>query len=170
MDTKYFTDFFNILVNDCSEGAKVWVEQSTDASKRAYIRTVFSFIEGNSYRMKQLWLDCHNKGVIQLDVRQLIDINEVKIDKNGKAKVSKLSFKESIKSSFSIPSKKFNINNPLKTNGNDWSNFNEALKIRHRLTHPKTVEDLDVTDQDMLIIENACEFYREATMELFRRM
>ncbi|MUJ39655.1 hypothetical protein [Aliivibrio fischeri] len=163
-------EFFSILLDDCREGAEVWAEQLTDASKRAYVRTVFSFIEGNSHRLKLLWLECHKEGYIKLSEKELNCINGFKIEEDGQKKIIKSAFKDSIKSSFSIASNAFNIKNPLITTGDDWRNFSRALEIRHRLTHPKTIEDLDVSIQNMQVVESACEFYRKATIELVTKL
>lgn len=40
------------LIDDATEAAKAWVEGDTPYSRRAYVRSAFSFMEGVTHMMK----------------------------------------------------------------------------------------------------------------------
>jgi len=170
VDTKFYSEFFEALVNDCSEAAKIWGQEQTPYSRRAYVKTVFSFIDGNTYRLNQLWLDSHNEGYFLLQQKQIDQLREYKVNELGKKTVLKMTFFDSVKLSFSIPMKVLNIESSLNTNCEDWQRFRRVVDIRNRLTHPKSVSDLEVTLDEMKLVEVAADFYRKATISLMRRL
>ena len=49
---------------------------------------------------------------------------------------------------------------------NGWSEFQKAVRIRHRLTHPKTSADLHVTDADLRSFRKAGEWFFDIANEL----
>ena len=162
MEQTEIAEFFNLLVSDCCKAAALWDEFDDDFSKRSYVRTVFAFIEGNTYRLKQICLLIHSHKIYGLTEKQIHKVLEVK--KDGKKVIVPTT--ENIELSFELYSEMFNVENPLDTRGQDWLNLKLALEVRHRLTHPKSVEDLMLSSEDMAIVGLACNYYREATCKL----
>lgn len=39
--------------------------------------------------------------------------------------------------------------------GSDWKNFNDAIAIRNRITHPKSIPDLTLSEHDIAAVKNA---------------
>ena len=170
VDIKYYADFFDVLVTDCREAAEIWGKECTPYTRRAYVKAVFSFIDGNTYRLNQLWLDCHQVGSFTLTKAQINKLLGYKFGEDGSKVPLKSSILDSVKLSFSVPSKAKGIDNPLNTIGNEWCTFKKAVRIRNRLTHPKSVNDLEVSLDEMKIIESASDFYRQSTMALVQRL
>jgi hypothetical protein len=170
MDIKYYSEFFDVLVCDCSEAAEIWGDKCTPYTRRAYVKAVFSFIDGNTFRLNKLWLDCHEMGHFALNQKQVNQLRGYKFGEDGNKIVLKSSILDSIKLSFSVPSKAKDIDNSLNTIGNEWNTFQEAVSIRHRLTHPKSVDDLEIPLHEMKVIESAADFYRLSTMSLMQRL
>jgi len=170
VNIRYYADFFDVLVADCREAAEIWGKECTPYSRRAYVKAVFSFIDGNTYRLNQLWLDCHQAGVFALTKLQINKLHGYKFGENGRKLPLKSSILDSVKLSFSVPSKARGIDNPLNTIGNEWCIFKEAVRIRNRLTHPKSVNDLEVSLDEIKIIESACDFYRQSTRALMQSL
>ena len=54
-----------------------------------------------------------------------------------------------IKFAFAAIARAYPVNYTLKTDGKGWNAFQAALKTRNRITHPKTVNDLKLTDDEV---------------------
>ena len=112
--------------------------------------------------MKKMCLLAHKNGFKELSETQLNFI--LSQTKNGKAK--KIGVEENIKSTFKIFAEIFDINHQLNTSDESWQKFISALKIRHRLMHPKSPSEFHISFEDMVLIEEASSFFRESTIEL----
>jgi hypothetical protein len=128
--------------------------------KRAYVRAVFAFIEGIAYMMKIQALkkcpECFNNAEIAILSEEVYALN----NKNeAVSKTLKLNTTQNIIFSFKSLAKSENIEDKFDTSNNGWRLLNEALKIRHRLTHPKSVEALNVTIEEMRVMGEALGFY-----------
>ena len=54
--------------------------------------------------------------------------------------------------------------------GNDvYGSLQKALKIRHRLTHPKGLDDVIVTDEELEVVNHAFEWYRLTLLGAFKQ-
>lgn len=69
--------------------------------------------------------------------------------KNGKAK--KIGIEENIKATFKMFAEIFDINHQLNTSDESWQKFISALKIRHRLMHPKSPSEFHISFEDMVL-------------------
>ena len=49
---------------------------------------------------------------------------------------------------------------------NEWANFQQAVKTRHRITHPKSEKDLTITHPDMIEIRHALWWFFEAMRKI----
>jgi hypothetical protein len=47
------------------------------------------------------------------------------------------------------------IEMPLNTQSKEWIDFLEAIKIRHRLMHPKKPDDLSINQEELLAVNRA---------------
>jgi hypothetical protein len=55
----------------------------------------------------------------------------------------------------------------------DWKNFNDAIAIRNRITHPKSIPDLTLSERDIAAVKNALLWLFDvvvATMEKLKLM
>jgi hypothetical protein len=52
---------------------------------------------------------------------------------------------------------------------NGWNEFKKAVRIRNRITHPKSASDLDISDEDTKTVEAASEWFQGVVHELGRR-
>jgi hypothetical protein len=52
-------DFFYLLLDDVLAATTAWKDEQSEFTMRCYIRSVMSFIEGNTFRFKQVSLWVH---------------------------------------------------------------------------------------------------------------
>ena len=61
--------------------------------------------------------------------------------------------------SFDAYGRAFGIDGALDISDNRWDSLKRALKIRHRITHPKNLTDLVISNQEWQLIENAKDWF-----------
>jgi hypothetical protein len=133
-------------------------------ARRGYIRAGFALIEGEIYWFKgvlQRWLldDFHATGQINVTAFSLLDDNSYTPQANGRVESlpQRMSFRNHCAFVLRAASDLVGHDSEKLFSDNGWNTLKKALEIRHRLTHPKKPEDLDVSDSDIF---NMREGYR----------
>lgn len=54
----------------------------------------------------------------------------------------------------------------LNIGNSKWDDFKKSLTVRDRLMHPKRVEDLEVSDEEMDRLQRAYDWFTAATLEV----
>ena len=149
---KEIRDMAQILGQDCADQYLIIQNDDNQMYRRAYVRSVFAFIEGILHRMK-LTASHLGRSLRTLSVEEIVVINEVALDVNSKGEVvSKpvfIKFLNNVRFSFRIYSKSFGSSFELSLGGNGWQKLQECVKVRDRLMHPKATTDLEVTDSEV---------------------
>lgn len=117
--------------------------------RRALIRSIFSFIEGCCFRLKQdalVFCNEFSPGEISLLKEKTYILNARGIVEEKEAY---LKAKHNLKFAFKAYAKAFNADFELKVNSEGWKSYLYALKIRNRIIHPKGFLDLVIKDKDM---------------------
>jgi hypothetical protein len=148
---KELSDMAQVLGQDCTD---LYVEtQRNNGSmyRRAYVRSVFAFIEGITYRMKRTAAHFSRlTDTLQLAELILIDERNFDIDDKGEvvARPAFIKFKNNVKFSFKVYSKSVGSSFELSLGGG-WQKLLNAVKVRDRLMHPKASSDLEVSDDEV---------------------
>lgn len=58
----------------------------------------------------------------------------------------------------------------LDCGGEGWEGFKKAIKVRHRVTHPKCADDLDVTDDELICVWEAFGWFMLSVVEFQAHM
>ena len=126
--------------------------------KRNFVRTFVAVIEGYSHCLRQIaaiGLECEDPNL--LEKKQQVLISEDKFDACERIKFT-------LRSSYRL----FELH-PLPDFGTEnWENAKEGLKWRHRLIHPKTPTDLEITPETwerinyglIWLFEQHCNFFQ----------
>src|SRR5690242_15704625 len=164
-----FTDTSDTVIVDivCSSILAGKAGQQDDPAnqaftRRTYVRTVFAAMEAMVYGMKQVSLFVHSHFKAKLDQDELDLLTETKVYGNGKQDVWYPAFKDNVKGTFKAFAKAHGFD--CKTDfGNDgWNKFLQAAEIRNRVTHPKSVKDLSLSDDDMNKVQQAVDWFNPA--------
>lgn len=151
-----------ILGRDCYDLYLAVEKQGHQVHKRAYVRSVFAFIEGVLYRIK---ITAAHYGVLRgnLSPQELVVLEDMKLDIDSKGKVSSKPlyppFLNNVKFTFKIYSKTADSTFQLSTGGAGWQSLCDALKVRNRLMHPKEIIDLEVTDTEIETTKKAVDWF-----------
>ena len=182
------------LLSDFRSADSQLKQNSSQYHRRQFTRTVFALVEGvcSIYRQKakaaiQMDLSCRSHNLLankdkaehhqkQYDeikdcYHELVMLSETVFTPDDSGKMveqpQRISFINSV--AFSIRSwskhmRYFDCSHFFADNG--WNQFRKAVKIRDRITHPKSIKDLTISDTDLTIIEHGCEWFILANHEI----
>ena len=118
-----------------------------------YVRSAFATIEAWIYVMKQIALRSHpdpNCRTISEAERAFAQEQEYKLTDQGDVETrrTKISLAPNLRFAFKLLSKACSVPFELDLSGSESQSFKRAIKIRDRITHPKTVSDINISDED----------------------
>ncbi|MDH5217575.1 MAG: hypothetical protein OEX19_07760 [Gammaproteobacteria bacterium] len=143
--------------------------------RRTYVRALFAYLEGFAYMTRQFAIEMDQItykrfGVMDWDRHFLLHDEIPSIGNNGKItkQSNRVSFIDhfafSLKAHADVVGYKGDI---LADNG--WQSLKGALKIRHRLTHPKKSVDVQVTDEDIQLCKSGYNWFSKLIVITFRK-
>lgn len=162
---------FCALVDDVIEASKTCEQREDEFSKRSYVRTVFAFVEGIIQVMKSsaiLFDELNNPPLLNADEVALLKEKESRITNAGEVKSmkSKISLLPNLQFALRTYARVIGHAVDLDKSSSGWQSLVKAVNIRDRLTHPKTLEDLHISDGDVSTVERAMIFFRDTTGQL----
>lgn len=155
-----------------------WAEEALERednqfTRRAYVRSLFSLIEGSIWVLKQtvLHAPASNGNVKRISAAEYALLSDKTYDlkSNGQPKeqVKFLKLPENFRFTFSVLEKYFKTELDLGVGTTDWNNFLEAQTIRNRITHPKASFEFEVTDSEIIICKETCSWFNELIAVFF---
>lgn len=127
-------------------------EPESEEIRRIVIRSLFSIIEGMCYRMKVNAFLIGRLREIEFTKEELAMINEETyyLNEKGEARIRDFfpSLKSNLRFAFKILAKVFKSDFELVIENAGFENFQKAIDIRNRITHPKGIKDLDISQND----------------------
>jgi hypothetical protein len=159
---KELTRMSTILTRDIEMCIKAFSTEDSQFWRRTIIRTTFALIEGNTFRMKQLVFTLNKTKLLSNAEIALLNEEAYDLNEKGEAYVQTkyINITRNIKFAFQVFARAFGSNYSLKVDDNGWDCFRKSLKVRDRLTHPKKIGDLDVTEQEVNDILIALQWYK----------
>jgi hypothetical protein len=158
-------------LDDVHEARRRLDASSLQFDRRAYIRAVSASVEGLIFEFKQVALVAHEAGVVTLAPEEVAILREETYDlaENGRPVIRK-------KLSSLLPTLRFVI--PLfgrtlgvqyepAVDGAGWQAFRQAVEIRNRVTHPRSLEDGQVSEADLEVVHQANQWYEDVLKGLF---
>ena len=82
---------------------------------------------------------------------------------NGVAyiKKAKLKTSDNFRFTFSLLYEKMELNRQFNASGNGWQSYLKSLEVRDRLTHPKSLDDVFVKNDERVALAEAMRFLVE---------
>lgn len=140
-----------ILVEDVSRSIGRHREEESASSKRNLIRTIFAAIEGIVWIYREFVQNSLSDLEILTEQERAALAERIwSVSETGKISGSPrfISLAASIRLATRMAQR---ANNQVDVDfGNPaWMSFKLAIRTRHRITHPKTLPDIEVSDQDV---------------------
>jgi hypothetical protein len=147
----------SILAEDVIAAVLRMDADNSPAARRDFIRSVFAAIEGIvwTYRMHVVELAQETDA---LDAETLSALSETSFSVNEHGKIHKQARFISLVAMIRLVTRiaeRFAPGLHIDFSTSGWADFKSALAIRHRLTHPKSLSDLDVDDASVHVAWNA---------------
>ncbi len=140
----------------------VFSKATSQTACRAYVRAVFALIEGGIFGLRQLALN-FGKQSNTLTPAEFGLLQEKGYDVNEKGQVVEstkhIRFVNNIKFVFTTHARVYGVTFKLDVQDPGSHALVEALKVRHRITHPKKADELSISAQELKLAKEAAEFY-----------
>lgn len=162
MDSKGY-DRFESLWPLLAEDAKVAIKQAdedpTPFNRRSAVRAVFAGIEGATFIAKSMVLSRfpeHRKFFRDAEIALLKD-EQYTLNSKGEAYAQPkyLRTDENFRFAIHMFMRGMPAEPELDLNSEGWQSLKRALMVRHRVTHPRDVSDLDISDAEFCDVKNA---------------
>ena len=137
------------LFQDVGEAQRQLAAADSQYCRRAYVRAVFASVEAFLFWMKHQALIEHQR--FSAGELSMICEENYSVDATGKllAQPKFIPLDHNFRFVASVYLHRDHL--PLAVDWGDsgWADFRTGLKVRHRLTHPKSGRDLEVSDDDL---------------------
>lgn len=149
--------FLRILAYDIVLSSRRMAADDSQAARRDFVRTVFAAIEGWLWEYKQI-VEGTIRDVRDITPSEAAALSELRytISDTGKLREQARSFPLATMFRFVTRLVEDEFGHQIVDfSSPEWLNFQQATLIRNRVTHPKNIEDLHLTDHDISIIQSS---------------
>ena len=135
--------------------------------RRIFIRSLISGLEAFCFRLKQD-ATCFNR--FSNSEMQFIDEVAYRLQDNGSIQERNLRLPPdtNLNFSFEIISQTLNIDFRPDNSDVGWNNVLHSIILRNRITHPKGISDLEVTDNEITRALNAARWYVSTIQRVYK--
>ena len=162
---------YRILSADMDAVVAYGKANSTAFAHRTLVRTFFSLVEGLAFQLRQVTLATLEPYVGRLSVAEIALLREERYTLNSKGQTEAMeNFQRA------LPNMLFTLRTYVRNHGasfapdvshRGWQAMQRAVAIRNRITHPKSVEDLSLSDEDQQLLVDASLWWKRTLMDMF---
>jgi hypothetical protein len=155
-----------------SHDIQATVNGEEEAILRLYVRAVFALIEALVEQHKQILLQLVDRKKITLapGVCEALSERVYVVKDNGTVaeREQYITLQRKLRAVCRAAGEGFGEALVVDFGGCDWESFRAAVAVRDRLTHPKTLEDCEVDEEDLKEVDRAESWYRGLHNEFVR--
>lgn len=143
--------YFHILIGDVVAAKERLQINDSPTHRRELIRTIFAAIEGLHWRLKQDVLSRGSRSrLLSPHEHAALQEETYNVDERGGVRSSPrfIPLVSSIRLVIEIV-KRYQTDYQVDLNHQGWTNLRATVKIRNRLVHPKRLEDLLISEQEV---------------------
>ncbi|MBN7796294.1 hypothetical protein [Parahaliea mediterranea] len=155
--------FVHVLIGDVIRSSDILSKEDSDYQRRLTVRAIFAAIEGlftvAKSGMTSLPLNPAEASVLKEESYEVGERGNIRI------RTKYIPLERNLKAIVRIvrrvrPAYELDFNHP------GWSSLVRALEVRHRLMHPKRLEDLSVSDSEMVDAQRGFNWFLAFTIEV----
>jgi hypothetical protein len=143
-----------------------------ETNRRFYIRAVFALVEAFVEQHRRLLVELAEHGMITLPAKKLQRLREIKELKLPDGTVEEqeqyLQLFDKIKELYKAAGVGFGRSLKVTFGDKGWVLFKDAMELRHRVTHPKKVEDCWIFETNIQTVMAANEWFKKLQNEFVR--
>jgi hypothetical protein len=150
------------LFDDMVECEELLDRSDTQFARRTFVRAAFAFNEGYLYWLKGnvvQWLLGKGSRTGNIEATKLLLLSDDVYRPNRQGKIqsepNRIPFLNYCAFVLRTAAECWALNPTQLFSDNGWSEMQVALQVRHRITHPKTPGDLDVTAAELGTVREA---------------
>lgn len=158
--------------DDLAEAVELFKFATPDFCARTFVRTMAAEFETRLYLLQDFMLKIHDETAnIKFSSEELAILKSESygLRSNGDVWVSTrfYPFKEHLLFTLRLFARRFNPKAEPDTSGAGWQSVQRFVEIRNRLMHPKSMRDLQITDEEIDSINEAQDWLRSSFKSLF---
>lgn len=149
-------DFFQLwgdLHDDVRQALEAVGIEDSQYNRRTLIRAVFAAIEGVVFMLKDHALGSADKSPGLYSVAELAMLRDeaYNLKDNGTARTRTYypATEANLRFALHMYARGIDVTTSFDADGTGWQGFRDALKVRNRVTHPKTSTDYTVSDPEL---------------------
>lgn len=160
--------FNAILMHDVIDGLRRAKQDQSQGVKRDLIRTMFAAIEGSVWGYRE-HVSSIAKSVDELTPTMAMAFSELTyfVTKTGEleSQMRFIPLTSMIRFTTQI-AQKISPDLQVDFGSTGWFEFQRGIAIRHRITHPKSITDLEITEDDVAVVTRSLFWLLEIVQEV----
>ena len=133
--------------------------------RRSFVRAFIALVEFDTYNRKQRALYLHQQGHYRFEASELMLLREIQpeLDDTGKVKERQkyLRLIDNYRFAIRMFCKATGIEFQLPTNDAGWTAFKDTVTVRNRITHPKRMDEVNVSDKQLQTVISAYKWFMD---------
>jgi hypothetical protein len=165
MDDVVEENFTSILLSDVIAAFDRHHESGSQANKREFIRTAFAAIEGLTWIFREHAIETAQH-TAQLKRDEEIALSEISYQISESGRITRQQRYLPLLATIRLTARIANRVAPeyeIDFSNDAWDKLRQTIRIRNRITHPKTAQDLILTEDDIRISLAALFWFLEET-------
>jgi hypothetical protein len=146
-------EFMRVLPDDVSTALLRLQEHDDQYNRRTLVRAMFAVVEGMVFVMKQECLGRPDHMRTHYDVAEIAMLREESYGVNDKGEAflqtRYVPLLDNLKFAMAMYRRGSVAGHGLDLSGRGWQHFRAAIGVRNRVMHPKSIEELSITDRDL---------------------
>lgn len=166
-------DQIDWLNKDVAENRIEIENNDSQLARRNYLRSLISYYEINLSKLRETVIELLSEKYIisgELDSHEIYPLMDESARISGNGNLSLDPNRTSLKSMLAYAIKKYSelieLDKDLLSDYR-WESFCKSINLRHRITHPKFHEDIDITDEELIIIYEGLEWWNKTMKTLY---
>jgi len=160
--------FLSTLWEDVNTALDSVRDNDTQYNRRALLRVFFSAVEGETHHLKQLILERVDANPALHSTSELAILREeaYQLDRRGRVVVKPkfLPTSDNLRFALKLFVRETLPDFDLAADQLGWEAFTSSLRVRHRVTHPKSNLDLQITDHELHQAKRAYVWFERTVM------
>jgi hypothetical protein len=164
------SDFLTTLAEDTQEAARRCRSQDTPVHRREFIRSLFAAAEGFAWHLKrdvfahtEVRLADHERAALREETYTVSDNGNVKVQTRFLPLISSLRLAIRIV-------QRYRSTYVIDFNDKGWDGLVKSVEVRNRLVHPKTIDDLAVTNEEVERASAGLDWLMKAQLDIAAAM
>jgi hypothetical protein len=165
--SKDLQSFSACVEGDVAAAVRQLASEDNPFHRRTLVRTLFAAVEGFAYMLKNELLESGDTSVFSAAELAMLREEAYAVDSKGEAYTQPKFVPTDVNFRFALNMYVRETGTPFKPRLGDggWEAFKQALKIRHRLVHPKSTESMIVHDDELKTVFRAYDWFHVTLIE-----